>query len=460
MDILSILFAVIIFLESHLLFSYTVIFLVAYFETLVSIEVFAYGEIFFVVAAVLAGVGIFDVWVVTLALLVGAVLGDSSSFAIGRRYHTLILDKGSKFFNSRKHQKSKRSFEEYGVKSLFLARLFRPISPVTHLWAGAHKTPYQKFLIYDIPGVIVGVGKFVLAGYFLGSNYQEILTFVQEYSATIIFISIFLLVAYYITSRVAPGALKQTVLFWRHEKRKLLRKMLKYTAYYMLMFVLFYIFSLYLLFFLRTTKQPSVPVPLPVYHTLSEAVGGLNFVAYADKTSSHPVQPVNIIIATSADISEVFRSSSWVHDVIFSKENLTPEEFYFLWKKHTPPVSDLYVDGVAQDVAFQNSSESSLRRLHVRFWKIGFLGDGSTALYLGSVSYDTGLGISSYDKFFVPLHEIDPDVDRARESMLKMFLDARVPIEYTYEPLGTPILKTHNEDTQYRTDGRILFLQY
>ena len=449
-----------VFLKNHLLFSYAMIFLISSFDAVLGIGFFAYGEIFFTLAAILAGVGIFDVWIVALVLALGGVLGDSASFVMGRRRGIAIIKTGNKLFHSRRHQRGERFFEKYGIRSVFFAGLFRPFSSAPHLWAGIHKTSYQRFLTYDIPGVIVGIGKFILIGYLIGNNYREILSGAQQYSATLVFLFIFLLFAYSATKKAAPELLTQTALFWRHEKRKLISRMLRYTAYYMAIFVLLYLLFLYILFFIGTIKQHDVPPSLPTYYSLSEVKEKINLVAYADKASLDAIQPVNIIIAAPSDISEVFRGDTWVHDVIFSKGNLTLEEFYLLWKKHTPPVSDLYVDGIPQDAAFQNKSGSSLRRLHVRFWKIGYLEDIHTSLYLGSVSYDTGLSISAYDNFFVPLHEIDPDVDRARDIMLKMFLQDRPLVRYTYESWGVPLLKTSNEDAQYYTDGKILFLQF
>jgi hypothetical protein len=83
-------------------------------------------------------------------------------------------------------------------------------------------------------------------------------------------------------------------------------------------------------------------------------------------------------------------------------------------------------------------------------------------LYLASVSYDEGLNLFAYDHFLVPLHDISPDVDSARERMLAIFKQCPVLNAYHHEAWGEKksIAQYDNENSNYYTDGQVLFVQF
>src|SRR3990167_3403522 len=87
------------FLAAHALLSYLVLFFGSYFETLIGVGFFIYGEMFFIPGALLAGAGVLNIWVVAFVLILGGILGDSSSFALGRRYGASVFKEHNKIFN-------------------------------------------------------------------------------------------------------------------------------------------------------------------------------------------------------------------------------------------------------------------------------------------------------------------------------------------------------------------------
>jgi membrane protein DedA with SNARE-associated domain len=56
--------------------------------------------------------------------------------------------------------------------------------------SGIFEVPFKKFLLYNIPGVIVGCGEFIVVGYFFGDRYQAILWIVERY-AVLTFLIVF-----------------------------------------------------------------------------------------------------------------------------------------------------------------------------------------------------------------------------------------------------------------------------
>lgn len=189
------------FLSVHVLLAYVVLFFGSYFETLIGVGFFIYGEIFFIPGALLAGAGVLNIWVVAFALIVGGVLGDSTSFVLGRRYGVSIFKENNKIFSLTNYQKGLDFFAKYGTKAVFFARLLGPLSWITPFLAGTYKVPYPKFLAYNIAGVTVGIGQFLIVGYFFGSNYRAILSVVTHDALIVGGIALVVLVVYYAIKR-------------------------------------------------------------------------------------------------------------------------------------------------------------------------------------------------------------------------------------------------------------------
>lgn len=189
------------FLAAHELLSYAVLFFGSYFETLIGVGFFIYGEIFFIPGALLAGAGVLNIWLVALALIAGGVLGDSTSYMLGRRWGASVFNEHNKVFNHTNYQKGLDFFAKYGTKAIFFARLLGPVSWITPFLAGTYNVPYPKFLGYNIAGVSVGIGQFLVVGYFFGSNFDAIFSVIKQDAAVVGGITILVLAAYYIYKR-------------------------------------------------------------------------------------------------------------------------------------------------------------------------------------------------------------------------------------------------------------------
>ncbi|MDO8231664.1 MAG: DedA family protein [bacterium] len=189
------------FLSQHELLSYTVLFFGSYFETLIGVGFFVYGEMFFIPGALLAGAGILNIWIVTSVLILGGVLGDSSSYLIGRRYGISFFNEHNKIFNHTNYQRGLSFFESHGTKAIFLSRLLGPVSWITPFLAGTYGVPYTKFLGYNIAGVTVGIGQFLIIGYFFGSSYDTIISVIKDDAVVVGGVALLVLVVFYVYKR-------------------------------------------------------------------------------------------------------------------------------------------------------------------------------------------------------------------------------------------------------------------
>ena len=71
--------------------AYAVLFLGAFFETLIPTSLFVLGEVFFIAGALLAGMGALNIWAVLAVLYAGGIFGDNTSYWLGRRYGSSLF---------------------------------------------------------------------------------------------------------------------------------------------------------------------------------------------------------------------------------------------------------------------------------------------------------------------------------------------------------------------------------
>jgi membrane-associated protein len=161
--------------------AYIVLFFGTFFETLIGTCFFIPGELFLISGSVLAGAHVLSLPLVILALYGGAIAGDTTSFWIGHRIGPTLFKEGRPILSPENYRKGEALFAKYGTKAVFFARLLGPLSWITPFLAGVYKVPYKPFLIYNILGVLVGVGQFIIAGYFFGKHYQLFFWLVERY---------------------------------------------------------------------------------------------------------------------------------------------------------------------------------------------------------------------------------------------------------------------------------------
>ncbi|MGY4401842.1 LssY C-terminal domain-containing protein [Bradyrhizobium sp. USDA 3315] len=122
---------------------------------------------------------------------------------------------------------------------------------------------------------------------------------------------------------------------------------------------------------------------------------------------------------------------------------------------HDAPVSPLYYEGKKEQLAFEKpEGKSADRRHHVRFWQVLDKGTEGRPVWLGSVTFDRGVGLS-HDTGQVT-HHIAPDIDAERDGLMRDLRDAGM-VQYFFQISGTgPTLFGRNgEGDPYYTDGEI-----
>lgn len=148
---------------------------IVFVETGMFVGFFLPGDSLLVTAGVFAAAGQLKVgWLLALVTLC-AIAGDQLGYWIGRRAgQTLYRREESRFFKKSHLENAHAFYEEYGGKTIIMARFIPIIRTFCPPVAGAAGMSYVRYLVYDIFGGILWVWSMVLLGYTLGRTVPNV----------------------------------------------------------------------------------------------------------------------------------------------------------------------------------------------------------------------------------------------------------------------------------------------
>jgi hypothetical protein len=169
--------------------------------------------------------------------------------------------------------------------------------------------------------------------------------------------------------------------------------------------------------------------------------------------------PINFgLVGDQAEVFCAFRSAGWtLADSITLRSSIRIAGSVVLRRPDpAAPVSPLFYDGRAEDVAFERSEGfSAAHRHHIRLWRIGDDLFDHRPLWLGDASYDRGVGLSHFTLQLT--HRIAPDLD-AERAFVGAALDGAGAISsfFQIEGIGPTLYGKNGGGDPYFTDGDVL----
>lgn len=153
---------------------YLVIFLGAMLESAAFLGLIIPGESLVLVTGFLAAQGVLDLDVLIVTVAIGAALGDSIGYEMGRWMgRPALLHHGRHFgLTNVRVDKADAFFAQHGSKAIFLGRFVGFARAIVPFLAGSSKMSYRKFLPYNVLGAGLWSLAVVLLGYFLGASWH------------------------------------------------------------------------------------------------------------------------------------------------------------------------------------------------------------------------------------------------------------------------------------------------
>ena len=171
-----------------------------------------------------------------------------------------------------------------------------------------------------------------------------------------------------------------------------------------------------------------------------------------------PGDPLNLaLVGHERELMQALLAARWgAADPITLKSSLRIAGASVLRRPYdTAPMSNLYVWGRKQDLAFQQPvGNDPRRRHHVRFWRSTRVDDEGRPLWIGAATFDTRVGLSR--RTAQVTHHIGADVDAERDKLLDDLHGAGVLAEVRWIDGFNPNRKGRNGGgNPYHTDGRL-----
>ncbi|QIB32570.1 LssY C-terminal domain-containing protein [Ancylobacter pratisalsi] len=200
---------------------------------------------------------------------------------------------------------------------------------------------------------------------------------------------------------------------------------------------------------------------LPRLWTHHERQPGIRHMPMVTQTKQGiPGDPIDVgLVGTKEDVIRAMVAAGWrPADPVTLKSSVAIVGSVVLGRADPQaPVSPLFYDGRMQDLAFEKEvGKSADRRDHVRFWKVLDVGAEREPVWLGSATYDRGVGLSHYTAAVT--HHIGPDVDAVRDLLIDDLKAAdAVRTVYQVTGLGPTLFGRNGGGDAYYTDGEIWF---
>jgi len=134
------------------------------------------GETMLIAAALYAGTGQLNVWMVGLVGFVAAVLGDNVGFVIGHFGGRRLIDRFGKyvFLTPKRFDRAEAFFVRHGSEVVAIARFVEGLRQLNGIIAGTVGMHWRKFILFNAVGAALWVATWTSLGYLAGSHVETI----------------------------------------------------------------------------------------------------------------------------------------------------------------------------------------------------------------------------------------------------------------------------------------------
>jgi membrane protein DedA with SNARE-associated domain len=156
------------FVGAHPQLSFVAVFLLALSEAVPVIGTVVPGSTLILAVSALATAAGMSPWVLLIAAVAGAVVGDGFSFWLGHRYRRRILRGWPLNRFPRLIERSAQLIRKYGIASVFLARFTAVVRAFVPLLAGILRMSTRHFYVANILSALVWAPLHVFPGVLIG----------------------------------------------------------------------------------------------------------------------------------------------------------------------------------------------------------------------------------------------------------------------------------------------------
>lgn len=147
----------------------------------------------------LASLGHLNIWILTIAAIVGSVAGACLAYWLGARGSRQLFLRIATFFRVKadKIEKAELWFQKSGVWMIFFSRMTPYIRPFACFPAGISKMPFPRFFVAALSGSVLWCVVLLAIGWGLGRRWSLALHMMQYYTIPTICLGIGAIALYF-----------------------------------------------------------------------------------------------------------------------------------------------------------------------------------------------------------------------------------------------------------------------
>jgi membrane-associated protein len=170
---------------------YIGLFVVIFAETGLFLGFFLPGDSLLFVAGLLASDGFLSLPVLLFLVFAAAVSGNAVGYFFGRRVGPALFKREDSLLFKKSHvRKAEAYFNEYGAKTIVIARFMPIVRTFAPILAGVGRMEFKEFFLYNILGAFLWVFGLLIGGFFLGRVVPDIDRYILPIVIGIIVLSI------------------------------------------------------------------------------------------------------------------------------------------------------------------------------------------------------------------------------------------------------------------------------
>ncbi len=139
------------------------------------------GPIVTLIAAFMASLGVFNIYAIFVLSVFGDMFGDILFYIFGRKSGMHFVDHVGHHIGITRELviRMEKFFVRHGGKTIIIVKSTTGLCWATFIAAGIVKMPFYKFMGYSFVGGLMWSSFLVFTGYFFGSFYEQISTYIN-----------------------------------------------------------------------------------------------------------------------------------------------------------------------------------------------------------------------------------------------------------------------------------------
>lgn len=149
------------------------------------------GDSLLVMAGLYAAQGSLDIVLLNVLLIPLAILGDATSYWIGKRTGPHIFNRPrSRLFRPEHVRAAHDFYERHGGTAIILARFMPLVRTFVPVVAGVAGMTYRRFALFNVVGAAAWILSMTLTGYLLGTRFPVLVRHIEKVIVVVILLSI------------------------------------------------------------------------------------------------------------------------------------------------------------------------------------------------------------------------------------------------------------------------------